>query len=428
MRRAAITAAEKKRTSGELASVNVREKDWSHAPNAEKTGRSTLLREGQHEISRTASPNSDDALQTTGYRRAATSYNLQAATTRHFLSYNDTHHTIGGTVGSDEDSCAEVSPPPLLPDEGTTGDREIACLASPPSILNGTFGTESHSPHRRRDMSQRRWDIKRSSLLVHEAAVKTAVEREEDPTKFFEGYRCLGFVERQELEQIAARRRREELLRAEEEARCQLASGGRCMSRSSRTILARSSSAPPCGGGGGRSSSLPRDAGDRGRGPSVFERLARCASDNHVKDYCGYDTGTWMLETAIDGEDDRTFDRHPFQPTIDPRSSLIASKVTRRNKDGHGCPLQRLYRDGQEQVRRRERRIQLADKAIREKAVSCHVSLGSERVLARRSRLRFIRFRSKIMEVLKVRSAHKYSLEPMPHAFGSGCAALQRKL
>lgn len=390
VRRGIITAAEEERTPGEVASVHVRQKTRSPAPTDQNKT-----------TSRTKSLILEDTLGTTGYRRAVAPHNLQVAT----------NHTIDSSIVSDEDSNnAEVSSLPLLPDGGTTGNRESAWPPHPPSILNVSSGTELHSPNRPRDTSQGHQDRGRSALLVHEETLKTAVEREETQAKVFERYRYMGFVERQELEQIAAGRRREELLRAEEEARCQLASGRPWMNRSSRKIFARSSSSPPCdGGGGGGSCSSPKGAGGRGQGISVFERLARCTSDNHMGDYNGRHTGTWMQETAIAGDEDGCArDRQLFKPTIDPRSNLIASRMPRRNEDGHGCPQQRLYREGQEQARRRQRRVQLADQAVREKAASCHVNPGSERVLVRRSRSRVIRFRSKMMEVLKVRFAHKY--------------------
>lgn len=437
VRRTVITAVEE-RTPGEVASVHVREKPRSAAPNVEKKDGNTLLRKARNPSSRAMSLNLDGTLDTAGDRRTVIDRNMQAPMNHHSSSFDDKRsNTVVDTHRSDGDSNADVSPPLPLPDGGTTGSREIARPPSPPSIPNDHSATKSHSPPRHRDTFQGRRDRGKSSLLVPEASVKTAAERSTTQTTPLEGHRSMGFVERQELERITAERRREELVREEEEAMRQLASGSRWMNRSSRAILARSCSSPPCGGDR-RSSSSPHGAVGRGQGPSVFERLARHASDNHMKDYHGYDTATWERETLIDTEESRARGRRrqPFTPMIDRRSSLIASRMPRRNEDGHGCLQQRLYWDGEEQVRRRERRIQLVDQAIREKAVSCYVNPGSERVLARRSRSRVFRFRSKMMEVLKVRSAqiiqwNRYSrharINPASCS-GSGCAAFQRKI
>lgn len=405
-KRTSITAAEE-RTPGEVMSVHVRDKTRSAAPNIDENKRNTLRREAPNPSSGAMSFNSEGTLNTSERGRTTIDCNMQAPMSHQYGSSNDdTLHSVVDTIRSDEDSNADVSPPPPLPDGGTKSGRQIARPPSPPFLPSGNSATESHLPLRHRDAIQGRRDKGRSSLLEPEAPVKTAAKREKTQRTRLERYRATGFVERQELERIAAGHRRQELAREEEEAKCQLSSGGRYMNRSSRAILARSRSSPPCGGGGRSSSSSPHGAGGRGQGPSVFERLARHASDNHsMGNYYGYDAGTWERETSIDGgEEGRAGGRgrQPFTPMIDRRSSLIASRMPRRNEDGHGCLQQRLYRDGEEQVRRRERRVQLADQAVREKAVSCHVNPGSERVLARRSRSRVIRFRSKIVEVLKV--------------------------
>lgn len=247
---------------------------------------------------------------------------------------------------------------------GTKGGREAAWPPSPLSFLN-SYGTEPYSPHRQHDASQERRDRERAFLL---------------------DYRSLTFVERQELEQLAVEHRHEELVRVEEEARRKLASEGRWVNRTSRAILARSSSSY-CGGGGGRSSS------------SVFERLARRASDHD-----GITNEEWTGEPKFGGNGDGGHGRQPFTPMINSRSSLLAPRMPHRDEDG--CPQQRLYRDGEEQLRRRERRVQLADRALRERSVGCYVNPVSERVLARRNRSRVIRFQSKMMEELEVNQFH----------------------
>lgn len=281
---------------------------------------------------------------------------------------NSSDYTRGDTVDPETDSNAKGS---LPRGRGTTNGREKAWPPSPPSCSNGS-GTRSYLPHRRYDASQERRDSARALLP---------------------DYRPLSFVERQELEQLDAKHRHEELVRAEEEARRKLASGGCRMNRSSRTILARSSSSYCGGGGGGRFSSPPPGTGGQRQEPSVFERLARRGSDQS-----GTNSEEWARDRSI--EDNGGDGRRPFTPMINRRSSQLAPRVSRRDEED--CPQQRLYRDGEEQLRRRERRVQLAERALREKSVCSHVNPESERVLARRNRSKVVLFRSKMMEILEV--------------------------
>lgn len=293
---------------------------------------------------------------------------------------NHTRCTIDNTGMRRRDG--KSNEPLLQGGRGTSGDGEAARPPSPPPLSDGC-GTESCSPPQRQydDASQERQHSRARALSLD--------------------YRSLSFVERQELEQLAAEHRREELLRAEEEARRELAFRGVWMNRTSRAILARSSSLPYGSGGGGRSSSLsPPGLGDRRRHePSVFERLARSASDR-----VGTGNEEWARGSSIGGNrggGGGGCGRQPFTPMINPRSSMLAPRASRRRGEDE-CTQQRLYRDGEEQLRRRERRAQLADRALRERSVSCHVNPESERVLARRNRSRVVRFQSKMMVVLEV--------------------------
>ena len=292
---------------------------------------------------------------------------------------NHTRFTVDDTVEPERHINASEQAP--TGGRGATGGGEAAWPPSPPPFPDGC-GTDSYSPPQRRydDASEGRRDRRARAFSLD--------------------YRSLSFVERQELERLAAEHRREELLRAEEEARRELASGGVWMNRTSRAILARSSSLPYGASGGGRSSSSspPGTGGRQRHEPSVFERLARRASDR-----VGAGDEEWAREASIGGNGDGGVGgcgRQPFTPMINSRSNLLAPRASRRGEGD--CTQKRLYRDGEEQLRRRERRIQLAERALRERSVSCHVNPESERVLARKNRLRVITFRSKMMGVLEV--------------------------
>lgn len=280
-----------------------------------------------------------------------------------------TRCTTNDTADPGSDSKAEGS---LPQGRGKTGGEEAAWPPSPPSFPNSPGTEELCSPHRQHGASQERRGRARASSL---------------------DYRSLTFVQRQELEQLAAEHRHEELVRAEDEARRKLASGGRWINRTSRAILTRSSYSFR-GGDGGRSASSPPGTRGRHQGPSVFERLARRSLDHDSTS-----KEEWMRERSIGGNGDGGHGRQPFTPVINPRSSLLAA----RDRDEDGGPQQRLYHEGKEQLRRRERRAQLADRARRERSVSCHVNPESERVLARRNRSRVVRFQSNLMEVLEVK-------------------------
>eukprot|EP00752_Nemacystus_decipiens_P010390 g9259.t1 len=291
---------------------------------------------------------------------------------------NYTRCTSDDTVEPEGNSNVEGT---LPGGRGVTGGGEEATWPPSPPPFPDSSCTESYSPQRQHDDgSQERRDRARSFSL---------------------DYRSLTFVERQELEQLAAEHRREELLRAEEEARRELASGGLWMNRTSRAILARSSSLPYDGGAVGRSSSSspPGTGRHRRHEPSVYERLARPAPDRD-----GTGDEEWAGEASIGGYGGyggaRERGRQPFTPVINPRSSLLAPRASRRAGRGD-CPQQRLYREGEEQLKRRERRAQLADRALRARSVSCHVNPASERVLARRNKARVIRLQSRMMEVLE---------------------------
>lgn len=255
--------------------------------------------------------------------------------------------------------------------QGVMGSGKVAWPPSPPSVSNGPGTTANSPPRHRATLGQRR---ARSFSVNHRSA---------------------SFVERQELERLLKEHRREELARTEEEARRKLASEGCRMNRTSRAILARSSSF--CVGGGGGSSTARQGTG--GRNSSVFERLARCASEPPcTQGAYGYiDSASdeeWRRQTWGGG------DRQPFTPMINARSSLLALRMPRREEDGFS--QQRLYRDGEEQLRRRERRMELVEEALERRVNSCHVNPVSERVLARRSRSKILNFRSRMRKVLEV--------------------------
>lgn len=367
---------------GEVASLHSQGRFQSHPGDVENYDQGTTRREGSNKI-----PGSSE--DTITHKRASKNDRAAKVVGEKVVHGRENHHGYEEsgkfmepsvkhlaqtqtarysfqTADPERDSTAKES---LSGGGGTAGGGEAAWPPSPPSFSDG-FGTESYSPQRHHDASQERRDRARVSSL---------------------NYRSLTFVERQEIEQLAAEHRHEELLRAEEEARRELASGGSWMNLTSRAILARSSSLR-CGGGGGRSSSSQPGTRGRRHEPSVFERLARRAADHD-----GTSNEEWTRETWDGGNGDG---RQPFTPTINARSSLLAPRVLHR--DDGGCPQQRLYRDGEERLRRRERRVQLADRALRERSVSCHVNPESERVLARRNRSRAIKFQSKMLEVLEV--------------------------
>ncbi|CAN0512248.1 unnamed protein product, partial [Ectocarpus sp. 12 AP-2014] len=260
---------------------------------------------------------------------------------------------------------------------------------SPPSSCCGSV-VESISPPRHEDTSQGLGDRLVSSSLVSDAAVA------ESHKMYPEGHRSMGFVARQRFEQLAAESRREEWSRAQEESRRKLASGGRWINRTSRAILARSFS---CAGGEKGNSHV---TGGEGRRPSVFERLAHRApyheEDPVRDDYSDNEEYVRAEAVRADGHGARG---HPFQPTINHRSSLLASRMPHRDKDMHGYPQQRLHREGEEWLSRREKRIQLADEELQERATARHVNPESERVLARRSRSKMAWFRSAMMEAFE---------------------------
>ncbi|CAB1103925.1 unnamed protein product [Ectocarpus sp. CCAP 1310/34] len=266
------------------------------------------------------------------------------------------------------------------------GQRELR-PPSPPSSCCGSV-VQSFSPPRHEDTSQGLGDRLVSSPYV------SAVAMAESHTMSPEDHSSMGFVARQRFEQLAAERRREEWSRAREETRRKLAAGGWWVNCTSRAILARSSFS--CAGGDKGNSHV---TGGEGRGPSVFERLAHRApyhEEDPVRDDF-FDNEEYGRAAAVraDGHGARG---HPFQPTINHRSSLLASRMPYRDKDKHGCPQQRLHREGEEWLSRREKRIQLADEEMQEKAAARHVNPESERVLARRSRSRMAWFRSAMME------------------------------
>ena len=258
------------------------------------------------------------------------------------------------------------------------GSRRVAWPPCPPPS-SSTSGTVASSPHQHKPTLQER-----------------------RAKSFSANHRSASFVERQELEQLIKEHRREELAEAEEEARRKLASGGCRMNRTSRAILARSSSSPFCVGRGGRSSAARH--GTDGQGPSVFERLARCASEPFTEGAYGCDGSSdeeWTRETWVGAESGAGCSRQPFTPMINARSSRLALRMPRREGDGES--QQRLFRDGEEQLRRRERRIQLAEQALQRRVNSCHVNPVSERVLERRSRSKILKFKSKMRKMLEVR-------------------------
>ncbi|CAM9413183.1 unnamed protein product [Ectocarpus fasciculatus] len=286
--------------------------------------------------------------------------------------------------------------------ESTTGDGILRSQRDPwpPSPSSSCCGSvvESFSPQRHEDTSQRVRDRLASSSPVSPAAVAEG----EPHTIHPEEHRSMGFVARQRYEQLAAERRREEWSRAQEESRRKLASGGRWINRTSRAILARSSFSSCAGGGNGKYFSSPHVAGGEGHGPSVFERLSRRAPC-HEEDPIGddYSDNEEYRRTAAVRADDNEACGHQFHPTINPRSSLLASRMPHRDKGVQGCPQQRLHQEREEWLGRREKRIQLADEELQEKAAACHVNPESERVLARRSRSRMAGFRSAMMEAFE---------------------------
>lgn len=270
------------------------------------------------------------------------------------------------------------------------GQRELWPTSPPSSCSSSVVG--SFSPPRHENTSQGIGNRLVSSSLVSAAAVA------ESHTMYPEEHRSIGFVARQRFEQLAAERRREEWSRAQEETRRKLASGGRWINRTSRAILARSSFS--CAGGGKGNSHV---TGGEDRGPSVFERLAHRVpyheEDPTGDDYSDSEEYVRAAAVCADGHGARG---HPFQPTINHRSSLLASRMPHRDKDMHGCPQQRLHREGEEWLSRREKRNQLADEELQEKASARHVNPESERVLARRSRSRMAWFRSSMVEAFEV--------------------------
>lgn len=318
--------------------------------------------------------------------------------------YRDFHeHSIQPHTADDEgqhttSSTEEVdnAVEPMIGDGMLRSQREKWPTSPPSSCCHSDV--ESISPQRHEDTSQGLRDTLVSSSLVSAAAVAKWGAQ----TMYPEEHRSMGFVARQRFEQLAAERRREELSRAQEESRRKLASGGRWINRTSRAILGRSSFSC-AGGGNGNSYSSPHVTGGEGRGPSVFERLAHRApyheEDLVPDDYSDNEEYGRAAEVRADGHGARGY---PFQPKINHRSSLLASKMSHRDKDRHGCPQQRLHREGEEWLSRREKRIQLADEELQGKAAACHVNPESERVLARRSRSRMALFRSAMREAFEV--------------------------
>ncbi|CBJ31342.1 hypothetical protein Esi_0246_0014 [Ectocarpus siliculosus] len=311
---------------------------------------------------------------------------------RGFHEHSKQPHTDDGegqhvTSSTEEfDNAVELMTGDRIP----RGRRELWPPSAPSSCCGSVV--ESFLPPRHEDTSQGPGDRLVSSSLVSAAPVA------ESHTMYPEEHRSMGFVARQRFEQLAAERRREEWSRVQEETRRKLASGGRWVNRTSRAILARSSFS--CAGGGGNGNSLV--TGGEGRGPSVFERLAHRAP-YHEEDPAGddYSDNEEYGRAAAVGADGQGAREYPFQPTINHRSSLLASRMPHRDEDMHGCPQQRLHREGEEWLSRREKRIQLADEELQEKAAARHVNPESERVLARRSRSRMAWFRSAMMEAFE---------------------------
>ncbi len=319
-----------------------------------------------------------------GRRRKLHGASVQYLARAHSAPYvgcNDNDRTSGSSFQPRSyDNMRHASDEGTYPGQGVMGSGQVAWPPSPPSVSSGS-GTASNSPPRHRPTLEER--RARSFSVNHRSA---------------------SFVERQELERLVKEHRREELARAEEEARRKLASEGWRMNRNSRAILARSSSSF-CEGGGGRSSTARHGAG--GRSSSVFERLARCASEPPFTEGAdGYNDGTvdeeCTRQTWGGGGCGVSCDRQPFTPTINARSSLLAMKMPRLEEDGFSQE-ERLYREGEEKLRRRERKIQLAEEALKRRMNSRHVNPGSERVLARRSRSKILKFRSRMRQVLEVR-------------------------
>lgn len=248
-----------------------------------------------------------------------------------------------------------------LADNGTGSvvDSEDGCTSFGASVGAGFARSQSpRSTGTNCDSSPEGQRTMRTPMIDNNGSL---VSPEEFQRRRYEEYRTMGFIARQELEQRATERKREERLRVEEEKRRELAAGGRWMNRTSRVILAR----------GGRLSPYE----DR---QSVFERLARAPEvpePSGPKEFC----------RTLDG-----FVCPLFQPMITPRSHMLASRMDRDESPGR-----RLYRDGEEKLRKWERRVRLADQALRENAAASHVRPVSERILARG-------FKSRMIKVLSV--------------------------
>lgn len=298
----------------------------------------------------------------------------------------------GPCNNNDHDQDAVGSWPPATGGAFVSG-RGAECPLTSQSFSKSSDIT-SFSPQQCQDIPQGHRDTAEPSSPEIDVVVSGPRIRDE--------YKSMPFVARQELEQLAAKRRREEWVMAEDRARRTLSSRGCWMNPTSRAILARYSR----GGGGGASSPSPYDRRREGAGQSVFERLARRGSQHDAKGYFErepeYQNSRRTSTVGFDGCGDGTLDRQPFQPIINLRSAKLASRMPHRDEDSHLSLQQRLHEDGEERLWKQEKRVELATQAFRDNTVGSFVSVGSERVLAKRSKTKMVRFRSKIIELAKV--------------------------
>lgn len=298
----------------------------------------------------------------------------------------------GACDNNDNNECAVASWPP--PASGaSSSDGEAECPPATHSFRENS-DTSLFSPQRYLDTQPCHRHKAEPSPTVTDAVASEV--------GMFEAHGSIPFLARQELERQAANRRREEAMRGEDRARQAQSSRGSWMNPTSRAILARYS----CGGGGGASPSSPRGRRGKGGGQPVFERLARRACERDTQESFQHGNEhesacrTWTV--TYDGCGGGSPGRQPFQPRINPRSTKLASGMPHRDEGTLAHPEQRLHRDVEEQLRKREQMVQLAKHASPDNFVASFVSVGSERALAKRSKSRTARVRSKILELVKV--------------------------
>lgn len=276
-------------------------------------------------------------------------------------------------VGSNDDNSGDDTPGSPDGISITPGSSCSTCKSSSNSVAEGGTGAFS-SEH-----------IEEPDTLTTSALSMTYNKNDkplfispvhDDRVQYYEHYGTMDFLARQELEQLATERKREDRQRAEEERRRDLASSGQWMNRTSRKMLAR-------GGRVGKPQGRKANSGSR---QSVFERLA---SPTRVEDTIpaaetgapgsGYPHKDLVLRSQLGG-----CARQPFQPTISRRSNLLASRKTDRSDESRLC--ERLHKEWDGTQGKRERRVERADQALRDKAAASYVRPVSERILARRFR------------------------------------------